>query len=72
MDYENFEARVLEPIRKKLDLAKLNFQVLRRSFATLAYGDRKGYSRTFRNSFGTQARILPSKITSRRFPTRFI
>jgi integrase len=42
MDYENFEARVLGPIRQKLGLAKLNFQVLRRSFATLAYGERKG------------------------------
>lgn len=42
MDYENFGARVLEPIREKLGLAKLNFQVLRRTFATLAVGERKG------------------------------
>lgn len=42
MDYENFEARVLEPIRAKLGLPKLNFQILRRSYATLAVGERKG------------------------------
>jgi len=42
MDYENFEARVLDPIRLKLGLAKLNFQILRRTFATLAVGERKG------------------------------
>jgi integrase len=42
MDYENFEARVLGPIRTKLRLAKLNFQILRRTFATLAVGERKG------------------------------
>jgi integrase len=42
MDYENFEARVLEPIREKLALGKLNFQILRRTYATLAVGERKG------------------------------
>ena len=42
MDYENFEARVLDPIRVKLGLPKLNFQILRRTFATLAVGERKG------------------------------
>ena len=42
LDYENFEARVLGPIRTKLGLAKLNFQILRRTFATLAVGERKG------------------------------
>jgi integrase len=42
LDYENFEARVLDPIRKKLGLAKLNFQILRRTYATLAYGEHKG------------------------------
>lgn len=42
LDYENFEARVLEPIRVKLGLAKLNFQILRRSYATRAVGERKG------------------------------
>lgn len=42
LDYENFEARVLEPIKTKLGLAKLNFQILRRTFATLAVGERKG------------------------------
>jgi integrase len=42
LDYENFEARVLGPIRVKLGLAKLNFQILRRTFATLAVGERKG------------------------------
>jgi integrase len=41
-DYENFEARVLDPIREKLGLAKLNFQILRRTYATLAYGEHKG------------------------------
>ncbi len=42
MDYENFEARVLDPIRIGLGLEKLNFQILRRTFATLAVGERKG------------------------------
>jgi integrase len=42
MDYENFEARVLDPIRVKLELPKLSFQILRRTFATLAVGERKG------------------------------
>ena len=42
MDYENFEARVLDPIRDKLGLGKLNFQILRRTYATLAVGERKG------------------------------
>jgi integrase len=42
LDYENFEARVLDPIRQKLGLAKLNFQILRRTFATLAVGERRG------------------------------
>lgn len=42
LDYENFEARVLEPIRLELGLTKLNFQVLRRTYATRAVGERKG------------------------------
>jgi integrase len=42
LDYENFEARVLDPIRLQLGLPKLNFQILRRTFATLAVGERKG------------------------------
>jgi integrase len=42
LDYENFEARVLDPIRVQLGLPKLNFQILRRTFATLAVGERKG------------------------------
>jgi integrase len=42
MDYENFEARVLDPIRVHLGLGKLNFQILRRTFATLAVGESKG------------------------------
>jgi integrase len=41
MDYENFEARVLDQIRIKLGLEN-NFQILRRTFATLAVGERKG------------------------------
>jgi integrase len=45
MDYENFEARVLGPIRIKLGLERLNFQILRRSYATLAVGERKGTTR---------------------------
>ena len=45
LDYENFEARVLAPIRMKLGLEKLNFQILRRSYATLAVGERKGTTR---------------------------
>lgn len=42
LDYENFEARVLDPIRGKLGLEKLNFQILRRTYATLAYGEHMG------------------------------
>jgi len=42
MDYENFEARVLGPIGKKLSLPKLNFQILRRTYATRAVGERQG------------------------------
>ena len=42
MDYENFEARVLDPIRERLGLEKLNFQILRRTYATLAVGERMG------------------------------
>lgn len=42
LDYENFEARVLEPIREKLGLGKLNFQILRRTYATRAVGERRG------------------------------
>jgi integrase len=42
LDYENFEARVLEPIRRKLGLEKLNFQILRRTYATRAVGERMG------------------------------
>ena len=42
LDYENFEARVLDPIRQKLGLEKLNFQILRRTYATRAIGERKG------------------------------
>lgn len=42
MDYENFETRVLDPIRQRLKLERLNFQILRRTFATLAVGERKG------------------------------
>ncbi len=45
LDYENFEERVLMPIRVKLGLQKLNFQILRRSYATLAVGERKGTTR---------------------------
>jgi integrase len=42
LDYENFEARVLDPIRQKLGLEKLNFQILRRTYATRAVGERMG------------------------------
>jgi integrase len=42
LDYENFEARVFDTVRKKLGLMKLNFQILRRTFATLAVGERRG------------------------------
>ena len=45
LDYENFEARVLAPIRIQLGLERLNFQILRRSYATLAVGGRKGTTR---------------------------
>jgi len=34
--------RVLEPIRLELSLPKLNFQILRRTYATRAVGERKG------------------------------
>jgi len=40
--YENFDARVLGPIQTKLGLPKLNFQILRRTFATRAVGERIG------------------------------
>jgi integrase len=33
---------VLDPIRQKLGLEKLNFQILRRIYATRAIGERKG------------------------------
>jgi hypothetical protein len=36
---------VLAPIRMKLGLERLNFQILRRSYATLAVGERKGTTR---------------------------
>ena len=36
---------MLAPIRIQLGLEKLNFQILRRSFATLAVGERKGTTR---------------------------
>jgi integrase len=42
LDYANFEARILEPIRQKLGIPKLNFQILRRSYATRAFGEHKG------------------------------
>jgi hypothetical protein len=42
LDYENFEARVLDPIRQRPGLEKLNFQILRRTYATRAIGERKG------------------------------
>ena len=42
LDYENFGARVLKPIRAKLGLSKLNFQILRRSYATRAVGEKQG------------------------------
>ncbi|MGH9504803.1 MAG: tyrosine-type recombinase/integrase [Terriglobales bacterium] len=42
MDYENFEARVLAPIRSELKLSKLNFQILRRTYASRAVGERIG------------------------------
>jgi integrase len=42
LDYENFEARVLEPIREKLQLPKLNFQILRRTYASRAVGEGLG------------------------------
>jgi len=39
---DNYLNRVLYPVRDRLKLKKLNFQVLRRTFATRAYGERKG------------------------------
>jgi len=39
---DNYLNRVLYPVRDALGLTKLNFQVLRRTFATRAYSDRKG------------------------------
>lgn len=62
MDYENFEARVLDPIRQKLGLAKLNFQVLRRSFATLAYGERKGTLKDVQKQLRHKSRHYPGKL----------
>ena len=40
MDTGNYRNRILNPLAEKLGLAKLNFQVLRRTMATLA--QRKG------------------------------
>ncbi len=37
-----FAARVLDPIRQELGLEKLNVQILRRSCATRAIGERQG------------------------------
>lgn len=34
--------RVLYPVRDALKLSRLNFQILRRTFATRAYGEHKG------------------------------
>jgi hypothetical protein len=42
LDYENFEARVLDPIRQKLGLEKLNFQILRDQSGRRAHGDGEG------------------------------
>jgi integrase len=39
---DNYLNRVLYPVKDALGLKKLNFQVLRRTFATRAYSDRKG------------------------------
>lgn len=39
---DNFLNRVLYPVRDSMKLSKLNFQILRRTFATRAYGERKG------------------------------
>jgi integrase len=39
---DNYLNRVLYPVRDRLKLKKLNFQVLRRTFATRAYGEHKG------------------------------
>jgi integrase len=41
MDAGNYRNRILVPLAKKLGLPKLNFQVLRRSMATLA--QKKGW-----------------------------
>jgi hypothetical protein len=49
---------VLAPIRIKLGLEKLNFQILRRSYATLAVGERKGTTRDVTVSQGR-----PSSLT---------
>jgi len=38
MDTGNYRNRILIPLAKKLGLPKLNFQVLRRTMATLAQG----------------------------------
>ncbi|MBA3913089.1 MAG: site-specific integrase [Acidobacteriales bacterium] len=42
LSYENFSKRVLALIAIKLDLHKLTFQMLRRSYATRAVAEQKG------------------------------
>lgn len=39
---DNYLNRVLYPVRDRLKLKRLNFQILRRTFATRAYGEHKG------------------------------
>lgn len=63
MDYENFEARVRDPIRIKLGLEKLKFQILRRTFATLAVGERKGTLKDVHKQCEMHGQTRRSRIT---------
>lgn len=46
---ENYLTRVLYPVKHRLKLKMLNFQVLRRTFATRAYGEGKGTLKDVQN-----------------------
>ena len=65
MNKENILFRVFTPIREKLTLPVLNFQVLRRTASTLRRA--KGASRTYRLNCGTRKRTRPRTCTYSRF-----
>jgi hypothetical protein len=52
------QSQALELIREELDLERLNFQMVRRSHATRAIGERKG-QKTCSDSLGTRGLTRP-------------